>query len=150
MLYNLYDKEINKSIINRILALQPQTQAHWGRMNVVQMLKHCTVGLKVAFGEIKLKKTFIGIVFGRAAKKMLLKPASFKKNLPTDKHFIVTSEGDFEKAKQELISYVEKFITLGELALTNEPHPFFGKLKPEEWGILHYKHLDHHLRQFGA
>ncbi|MEP6513238.1 MAG: DUF1569 domain-containing protein [Parafilimonas sp.] len=28
------------------------------------------------------------------------------------------------------------------------PHPFFGKLKAEEWRTLTYKHLDHHLRQF--
>ena len=33
---------------------------------------------------------------------------------------------------------------------TNHPHSFFGRLVPEEWAVLMYKHLDHHLRQFGV
>ncbi|MDZ4803510.1 MAG: DUF1569 domain-containing protein [Candidatus Eisenbacteria bacterium] len=31
-----------------------------------------------------------------------------------------------------------------------EPNPIFGNLSVDEWGKLSWKHLDHHLRQFGA
>ncbi|MFD1127776.1 DUF1569 domain-containing protein [Paenibacillus provencensis] len=34
------------------------------------------------------------------------------------------------------------------MEITN-PHPFFGKLTSEEWSIGLYKHLDHHLKEFG-
>jgi hypothetical protein len=29
------------------------------------------------------------------------------------------------------------------------PHPAFGELSPETWGVLIYKHMAHHLEQFG-
>jgi hypothetical protein len=29
-------------------------------------------------------------------------------------------------------------------------HPAFGRLSGAAWGALSYKHIDHHLRQFGV
>lgn len=29
-------------------------------------------------------------------------------------------------------------------------HPAFGPLSGREWDVLSWKHLDHHLRQFGV
>jgi hypothetical protein len=29
-------------------------------------------------------------------------------------------------------------------------HPVFGRIKPNDWDVLVWRHLDHHLRQFGA
>ena len=49
-----------------------------------------------------------------------------------------------------LLKYIEKFQAGGEEKCTTYPHPFFGKVTPREWSIGMYKHLDHHLRQFGV
>ena len=48
------------------------------------------------------------------------------------------------------IATVETFAAEGPACWSRHPHPFFGPLKPQQWAILMYKHLDHHLRQFGA
>jgi hypothetical protein len=45
---------------------------------------------------------------------------------------------------------IDRFVASGPAGCTNHPHSFFGRLTPEEWAILMYKHLDHHLRQFGV
>lgn len=148
---SLFQKSDNQEMIDRINKLTPSTPNLWGKMNVSQMLRHCQRPLEVAFGEMKLKKTFIGMLFGGIAKKKLTGSwEPFQKNLPTDKNFIVADIYDFDREKQTLIELVKRFADNGPAAITNEPHPFFGKLTTNEWDILQWKHLDHHLRQFGA
>ncbi len=39
---------------------------------------------------------------------------------------------------------------IDRIGLSKDPHPFFGNLNSEEWDTLNWKHLDHHLRQFGV
>ncbi|HMG14474.1 MAG TPA: DUF1569 domain-containing protein, partial [Saprospiraceae bacterium] len=114
-----------------------------------QMLTHCEAPLKVAFGELKLKRGLMGVLFGKMVKKKLTNDLPFEKNMPTDKAFIVKHDPEFESAKNNLISLVKRFSDKGPSALISEPHPFFGKLTTEEWDKLQWKHLDHHLRQFG-
>ena len=70
--------------------------------------------------------------------------------MPTDNSFLVVDQRNFEKEKARLIELVTQFSTGGEAKCTTHPHPFFGKVTPHEWGAGMYKHLDHHLRQFGV
>ena len=74
----------------------------------------------------------------------------FKKNLPTDKSFIVVDRRDFNKEKERLIGVISNFSAVGTEAMNNRKHPFFGKLTATEWSTSMLKHLDHHLRQFGV
>ncbi len=147
---SLFDKETNREIITRINQLTPETKNSWGKMSVSQMVSHAQRPLLVAFGDLKLKRGILGILFGNMAKKSMVKPEPFKKNMPTDPHFIVKEHGPFEEEKQKLIGLVKRFATEGPDGITKETHPFFGKLTVEEWDILQVKHLDHHLRQFGV
>lgn len=150
MMKNLFDPEANGSIITRINQLTANDHPGWGKMNVSQMLFHCTVPLKVAFGEVKLKRSLVGWLFGGWAKRSMVNEKPFGKNLPTDKNFLAWNNPAFEEERQKLLTIVQKFIDPGEDGITTQPHPFFGKMTKEEWGILSYKHLDHHLRQFGV
>lgn len=108
------------------------------------------MGLRGAFGELKFKRGLIALFFGKMAKKVLTNEIHFKHNLPTDKAFIIVEQRKFEEEKLRLIEHVKRFSNDGSKGLTQEPHPFFGKLTSEEWDILQWKHMDHHLRQFGA
>ena len=146
-LFNTYD---NREVIDRINKLTPGTKQLWGKMSVAQMLAHAQAPLKVAYGELKLKRGLLGMLFGGFAKKSLLKPEPFKKHLPTAPDFIVRNNREFDEEKTNLIMLVEIFEKNGPAGLTKESHPFFGKLTIEEWDRLQLKHLDHHLRQFGV
>jgi hypothetical protein len=84
------------------------------------------------------------------AKKQLLADKPFKQNLPTAPQFMVKDYGVFESEKQKLTAMINKFQQGGPGKLSQDPHPFFGKLTVDEWDQLQWKHLDHHLRQFGV
>jgi hypothetical protein len=148
---NLFNTSDNKEIIDRIGRLTANSKAEWGKMSAGQMLVHAQRPLQVAFGELKLKRTLIGLLFGNMAKKKLARGEEpFSKNLPTDKNFIVTDQHNVEEEKTRLIALVQKFAQVGPEGITKEPHPFFGIMTTQEWDTLMCKHLDHHLRQFGV
>lgn len=147
---SLFNQTDNQEIIKRINCLDPAAKAQWGKMNVSQMLAHCQTPLKVAFGELKLKRTLLGILFGSIAKKKLVGLEPYPQNLPTDKNFIIHGNPSFEEERKKLIELVQRFAQKGPSGIMQEPHPFFGKLTTQEWDNLQWKHLDHHLRQFSS
>ncbi|HEY3250275.1 MAG TPA: DUF1569 domain-containing protein [Ignavibacteria bacterium] len=147
---SLFDTSVNLEIIGRINKLTSGSKAEWGKMTVSQMLSHCRVPLESAFGEVKLKRNPIGVLLGPIAKKSIFKDEPFKKNLPTDKNFIFKDDRNFDEEKIKLTEKVQKFAASGPDGITKDPHPFFGKLTVNQWDMLMWKHLDHHLRQFGV
>lgn len=144
---NLFDAAVKQDILTRINKLTPETQRKWGKMDVGQMLAHCQMTLGVAVGKHTLKGNFFIKIIGRMIKKKLFNDQPFKQNLPTDKSFKMTTPKDFEKEKQQLIGMINSF---SETTMSDEPHPFFGKLTKDEWSKGTWKHLDHHLQQFGV
>lgn len=148
---SLFNKADCEMYIERINKLNPQSKPQWGKMNVAQMLAHCTAPLKMAHGEIKSKRGLISILFGKSAKKKYVNsPAPFPKELPTDPNFKFPSAHDFESEKQKLIKQLRTFCEKGAGGIDKQPHSFFGQMTPSEWDFLQAKHLDHHLSQFGA
>ena len=147
---NLFDKKDTAEIISRLDNLTPSSQRRWGKMEVAQMLAHCRKTLEMATGDKVLPRVLIGKLIGRFFVKEMSNEKPMGKNGPTDKTLKVTDQRDFEVEKRQLIDYIEKFQTGGADKCTKHPHPFFGKVTPTEWSIGMYKHLDHHLRQFGA
>ena len=145
---NLFDPGVKQEIIVRIQKLTPESKALWGKMNVGQMLAHLQVPIGVADGTQKLKRTFFGRIVGPMVKQILYNDKPFKRNLPTDPSFVmVRSDKDFETEKQKLLVIVNNF---SEATIVNETHTFFGKLTREQWSKGTWKHLDHHLQQFGV
>ena len=144
---NLFDTATKQNIIGRIHKLTPQSMAQWGKMNVPQMLAHCQMPLGVATGKHKLKSNFFLRLLGPFFKSKLFNDEPFKRNLPTDKSFIIANPQEFEKEKQNLIDMINSF---SENSMSRGKHPFFGKLTNEEWSKGTWKHLDHHLSQFGV
>lgn len=145
---NLFQQTAADEIFQRLEKLQPGTNALWGKMTVSQMLAHCQAPLQVSLGEKQLKHSLMGMLFGKMAKRQMLKEVPFKKHLPTDASFVVKDERDFNTEQQKLKSLIQRFASADANKIAERSHPFFGKMKSEEWGVLGYKHLDHHLRQF--
>ena len=146
-LFNIND---NREIKGRVNKLTPDKNPEWGKMKVTQMMHHCTLALSACFGEIRPKRVLIGILFGKMIKKKILKEGPFRKNSPTSKEYIVKEDKNFDEEQAKLITYIGKFVESGKDIIIKEPHPFFGKMTTEEWDILMWKHLDHHLKQFGV
>lgn len=146
---SIFNKTDNQEIINRISRLTPESKAQWGKMNVSQMLKHCNDATIVAFNEKDLKVNFIVKIMGSLMRKSILNASEFGKNSPTAKEFKYNESFDFTKVQNELIRNFSRF-QQGEQSVTCLKHPFWGKMTSEDWNKLMWKHLDHHLRQFGV
>jgi hypothetical protein len=134
----------------RLDRLRPDAPRQWGKMTAAQMLAHCQQPLRVALGELPLKRSLIGLLFGRMAKKKLLSPEPWRPGMPTAPEFVIRDDRDFAREHATLAALVQRFSAGGPAALTKRPHPFFGPLTAEEWQGLQWRHLDHHLRQFGV
>jgi hypothetical protein len=147
---SLYEADALAAMTRRIRALRADSPRQWGKMEIGQALAHCRVALRVAIGDQRLKRGLIGIVFGPIAKRQLMRPVPLGKSMPTAPEFRIRDARDFETERASLLELVERFGRGGPAGLTREPHPFFGALTAEEWNTLQWKHLDHHLRQFGA
>ncbi len=150
LMNNLFQSIALEEIYNRIDQLSPSSQRNWGKMSVSQMMAHCSAALQMAVGETKPPRLFIGRVLAPFFKAVYTNEKPFGKNSPTDKSFIVADERDFEMEKEKLKALLNKFFVGGATKCTTHPHPFFGNLNPNAWSIGMYKHMDHHLRQFGV
>jgi hypothetical protein len=148
---SLFDPQGNQNIINRIERLTPLALSEWGKMTVSQMLLHCQLPINVALGTMHIKTHWLlSFLFARRAKKKLTSNNPFGKGSPTAKEFEIKHEPDFEKSKQGLIALVSVFAKEGPSVIKAAKHPFFGEMTDQEWDTLQWKHLDHHLKQFGV
>lgn len=147
---NLYQKEDVKNIISRLERLTIDSERKWGTMSVSQMLVHLNVSLEPALGLKFPKRKLIGRFLSPILKMVYLNKKPMIKNSRTNDSYVVTGEYDFEDAMKKAIDMVILFHENGPEKCTVHPHPYFGKLTPEEWAILKWKHYDHHLRQFGV
>ena len=147
---NLFDTAAKKSIQDRLAALTPAAMRQWGKMDAAQMLAHCSIAMEGATGDKPRAHSLIGKVFGPFVKKRFLGEKPFGKNSPTDPTFIVADARDFAKEKDHLTRLIGRFCEKGPSEAGKYTHSFLGKITGDDWGIVMYKHLDHHLRQFGA
>jgi hypothetical protein len=147
---SLFDTATYNSIVSRISTLSPQSERQWGKMNVSQMLAHCSNVVETGLGDKTLKPNFIFALIGPLLKKKLYDESPFKKSLPTDKSFIVADEREFENEKSRLLGLLKRFYEDQGTVVGSKKHPFFGKLTKEQWAMGTYKHVDHHLQQFGV
>jgi len=143
------DKATRDELISRIGNLNESSQAQWGKMNVSQMLRHCTAWEELISGRQKFKQAFIGRVFGKMALRGMLKDeAPLRRNTPTSPEFkITTNDGNVKAEKEKWIKLLQDH---GKFTHDGIAHPFFGKMTLEQVGYMAYKHSDHHLRQFGC
>jgi transposase InsO family protein len=147
---NLFERESVEEIISRIDKLQPAAERRWGKMDVAQMMAHCSAAMDMASGRLNMPRVFLGRLLGPFVKPIYTNEKPLSRNSPTAKQLVFSDQRDFAGEQEQLRLKVRQFHEGGEAKCTRHPHPFFGALTPQEWSRGMYKHLDHHLRQFGA
>jgi hypothetical protein len=148
---NLFDASAVGEIKGRTALLRPDSERQWGRMNAAQAVAHCSAGLEWAVGDRIPPRMFLGRIIGRFVKPLVMRnDEPMRRNSPTARDLIVQDERDLRAERERLSGLIDRFAAGGPEGCTSHPHSFFGRLTPDEWAILMYKHLDHHLRQFGV
>ena len=148
---NIFSNEVSNEVIARIESLTPETKPKWGKMSVSQMLAHCNVTYKMAFSTSRKRPKFLTrLVLKYIVKPMVVSEKPFPKNGKTAPQFLVTDDKNFDEEKSRLIENVKKVQELGSDYFDGKKSITLGKLKSQEWNYMFYKHLDHHLTQFGV
>ncbi len=147
----LFQEGCAAEIQGRLENLKADSPRQWGKMDAAQMLAHCSAAMEMALGDVKPARMLIGRLIGQLVKSTALKDTvPMRKDSPTAKILVVSGERNFVEERARLGGLIKRFLIAGPAGCTRHPHTFFGPLTPEEWSVLMYKHLDHHLRQFGV
>lgn len=145
---SFFENGVYDEITSRINTLNETSSAKWGKMNVGQMLHHCQIPINVILEkeDYNLKPNWlVNLLF----KKSMYSDKPWRKNMPTAKGFAITDAKKFETEKNALINLVTELNKHRDRE-NWQKHPAFGELTKAQWGKMQYKHLDHHLKQFGA
>ena len=148
---NIFDEGVNNEVLSSINALNHETQPNWGKMDVAQMLAHCSVAYDGVYDDARppakgLKKFLLIMLI----KKSVVSDKPYKKNGRTAPEFLIVDQRDFSTEKERLIKYLNKTQELGASHFDGKVSQSFGPLSKNEWNNMFYKHLDHHLNQFGV
>jgi len=148
---NLFEAARVAEVKERTARLRPDSERQWGKMNPAQMLAHCSLGIEWAVGDRMPPRMLMGRIVGRLVKPLVLRDDEpMRRNSPTAKDLVVQDDRDLDTERKRLCGLIDRFAAAGPEGCTRHPHSFFGRLTPQEWATLMYKHLDHHLRQFGV
>ena len=145
---SIFEDSTRVEVINRIGTLTPESKASWGSMTIGQMVRHCAICETYYYGDIRIKRSLAGRIFGKKAINAILKDenSGLHRNAPTAPPFRVTEEGiDLESEKCKWVALIERYATFNQASFT---HWFFGRMSKEQLGQFIYKHTNHHLVQF--
>lgn len=148
---NIFDPEVHQELIDRINQLSPESKPNWGKMSVDQMLAHCCVAYEMAYTDKHPKPNgFVRFLLKTFVKKGVVNEKPYPKNSRTAPQFIISDKKDFDVEKSRLLSYLQKTFEYGPNYFDGKESISFGPMTVQEWNNQFYKHLDHHLTQFGV
>ena len=145
---SIWNPANRRELQERVGRLTPQSPAAWGKMNAPQMVVHLTDSIRMATGELAVATKKLPIRYP-PLKQLLICWLPMPKELPTAPELIARKAGDWNAEVAEFQSQLEGLVRRGPDGLVPE-HPAFGRMSPKLWGVLVYRHTDHHLRQFGV
>lgn len=137
------------AILGRLAALSPDARARWGRMSPAQMLAHVAATFRMALGDLPVAPAGRRLFHSRLMKYVVIRLLPFPRNVATAPELLPPATPSFEAERDHLYDLLGRLAS-GVWPARRTEHPLFGPLTRDEWGELGHKHLDHHLRQFGA
>ena len=147
----LWQPDSVQELKERMSHLRPDTPRLWGKMTPAQAMAHCTLAMELACGDRRPPRMLIGRLIGSIIKPMAFKESEpMRRNSPTIPGFQVSDTRDLAAECDNLARAIDRFAAADPSGCTDHPHSFFGRLTPDEWSMWMYKHIDHHLQQFGV
>ena len=145
----VFDPPERQALLERVMRVQTGTKPRWGQFTAVKMLRHIAAGLEIALGEVQCapKK---GPLSNRFVRWIVIDvPIPWPKGAPTAPELLALPTAGVEEEQARFRAKLEKVAALGEGA-DFHAHPAFGKMSGAQWGRLMWRHVDHHMRQFGV
>ena len=146
---SLHDGTTRNEVRTRITRLRPDSMPQWGRMSAAQMVCHLVTWVEMALGELPIAERRLFVRFP-VIKQFIVYAMPFPKGLPTARELISrVPAAELEADRAALNAALDRF-GARDPSDSWPRHPAFGHLSRRAWGVLGYRHTDHHLRQFGV
>ncbi len=146
----LFAPSVYREVLDRIDQLNPESQPKWGEMNVAQMMDHCAEVQDVSNGKALNGSSFMVKLFKGMIRKIVVSEKPYKPGIPTHPQYRQSEPKDFAVSKARLLKAIRLFAEENKDGPSQHKHPLFGEMSHQEKGWSTYKHIDHHLQQFGV
>lgn len=144
----IWDESARTELIERLSMLTPETKPRWGKFNAPRMLAHIASSMRMAKGEIVPASKNLPIRY-TPLKQIIIYWLPFPKGAPTAPELLVRQVNNWDENIADVRAQIESFATWKQKGPWPQ-HPAFGTLSERTWGVLGYRHTDHHFRQFGV
>jgi hypothetical protein len=144
----MWDAPARQELRDRLARLTPAAPRRWGTMSSPQMVAHLVESMRMAIGDIAVPSKNLPIRF-TPIKQLIIYWLPFPKGAPTAPMLVSRPPGDWPSECATLLALVNRFTERDRDARWPD-HPAFGKLTGRAWGVLAYRHIDHHFKQFGV
>ena len=145
---SIFNPQDHRELHDRVQCLEASLKPQWGKMTAVQMVAHLSDSLRMASGELEVAPRKVPFRYS-PLKELVLYLLPMPKGLPTAPELIARKPGGWSEEVADLRDQLNGLVQRGAEALS-PTHPAFGTLSAKQWGVLIYRHVDHHLRQFGV
>jgi len=154
MTQSMWDADARREILTRFSRLDPAAAPRWGRFTAHAMVAHLIDAARMALGTLPVRRSrgpIPRIVRLPGVRHLFVYALPFPRNAPTARELLTTTPGSWDADVATFTSLVDELARRAGDSSTRWPeHPFFGPLTRKDWGVLGYRHSDHHLRQFDA
>ena len=150
-MHSILNEVDRAAISSRVRSLSVSSTRRWGSMDVVSMLQHLNLSMRMTLGELQVPSANKRAFQVFPLKHLILYVLPFPKGAPTAPELKpdIAASLELEKERAAVLELLER-IGAGPREGAGPAHPLFGPMTWREWGVATYKHADHHLRQFGA
>ena len=144
-----WDAAAREDFCRRVDRLTPNASPQWGKFNATQMLAHLNDAMRMSMGELPVKPRNLPLRYP-PLKQLVIYALPFPKGAPTAPELL--ARGDAAQFVEEQATFRLLAERLGRKPAGGEwpEHPAFGRLSHQAWGVLAFRHTDHHLKQFGV
>ena len=144
----MWQPEAREELLARAGKLRPEAPAQWGKLNCSRMLAHVTDGLRMATGELRVAPKSSPLKY-TPIKQLIIYWLPFPKSAPTAPELLARAPGEWEREVSQFRDALQQFVSRKDEQQW-PAHPAFGNLSNKDWGVLVYRHIDHHFKQFGV
>lgn len=152
-MWTIADEPVLTSLVERLNQLRPDTQRRWGTLTAGEMLCHLGDAHESVLGvRVPPGKPSSGVPRPILKWLILYTPIPWPKGAKTrpgvDPKLDGTRPGDFEQGRLRAVSSLKRLATADPASLATS-HFMFGPMAARDWHRWAYRHICHHLRQFG-
>lgn len=147
---DVFDPAVTAALLARLERLQPDMQPRWGDVDATWMVEHCARTYETDWEQEHARLSPLWRALNRwVIKWRVTSESPFSEAAPGPASPVLANAAELDRARQRLSACIRETHGLGTQAFEGKRHPLFGRLSARQWSNHFWKHLDHHLRQFG-